>query len=169
MSKQISSRHVGVAAEAFVAAQFARCGYDISVQYGANQPEYDLVVVKNDKLLKVSVKGSQDGGWGLTQSFKKGVSYHGAIDKWLEKHNPKTVFVLVQFEKISLNEMPRLYLAFPEEIADVMKSSAKGRGDTILYEEKVWGKTAQAYGATDKIPEKWKFSSKRIEEIFKNI
>jgi hypothetical protein len=34
-----SSRHVGVAAEAFAAAVFAQCGVDISVQYGANQPE----------------------------------------------------------------------------------------------------------------------------------
>jgi hypothetical protein len=57
----ISSFHVGVAAEAFAAGLFARCGLDVSVQYGANQPEYDLVVVKEDRVLKVSVKGSQDG------------------------------------------------------------------------------------------------------------
>lgn len=31
--------HVAVAAEAFTAAQFARLGYNVSVQYGANQPE----------------------------------------------------------------------------------------------------------------------------------
>jgi hypothetical protein len=71
MKKQISSWHVGIAAEAFAAGLFARCGYDVSVQYGANQPEYDLIVVKGDLMLKVSVKGSQDGGWGLTQNFKK--------------------------------------------------------------------------------------------------
>jgi hypothetical protein len=33
-----SSWHVSVAAEAIAAALFARCGYDVSVQYGANQP-----------------------------------------------------------------------------------------------------------------------------------
>ena len=43
--KQISAWHVGVAAEAFAAALFARYGYDVSVQYGANQPEYDLIAV----------------------------------------------------------------------------------------------------------------------------
>jgi hypothetical protein len=64
----MTSRNVGVAAEAIAAAQFARCGFDVSVQYGANQPEYDLIVARGDALLKVSVKGSQDGGWGLTQS-----------------------------------------------------------------------------------------------------
>lgn len=52
---------VATAAEAFAAAQFARLGWDVSVQYGANQPEYDLVAVNGDLMLKVSVKGSQDG------------------------------------------------------------------------------------------------------------
>jgi len=169
MNKRISSFHVGVAAEAFVAAQFARCGYDVSVQYGANQPEYDLVVVKNDQLMKVSVKGSQDGQWGLTQGFKKGASYHEAIDKWLEKHHNRTVFALVQFKGVTLNEAPRLYIAFPSEIAGIMKSSANKRGDTILYENKVWGAKAVGYGTVDKIPDFWKFSPERIEEIFEHI
>lgn len=64
---KMTSWHVGVAAEAFAAGQFARYGYDVSVQYGANQPEYDLIAVSGDKMLKVSVKGSQEGSWGLTQ------------------------------------------------------------------------------------------------------
>jgi len=70
---QVSSWHIGVAAEAFVAAQFARYGIDVSVQYGANQPEYDLIASKRetDQMLKISVKGSQDGSWGLTQKYKK--------------------------------------------------------------------------------------------------
>ncbi len=79
--KSISSWHVGVAAEAFAAAVFARYGYDVSVQYGANQPEYDLIAVSGDKILKISVKGSQDGGWGLTQNYKKGCDYHEAVDR----------------------------------------------------------------------------------------
>ena len=53
--------HVGVAAEAAAAALFARCGYDVSVQYGANQPGYDLIVAQGSRILKVSVKGSQTG------------------------------------------------------------------------------------------------------------
>ena len=54
----MNSWHVGVAAEAMVAAQFARYGYDVSVQYGADQPEYDLIASRGDEILKVSVKGS---------------------------------------------------------------------------------------------------------------
>jgi hypothetical protein len=57
--------HVAVAAEAVAATTFARAGYEVSVQYGANQPGYDLVAVKRKRILKVSVKGSQDGGWAL--------------------------------------------------------------------------------------------------------
>lgn len=56
--KTISSWHVGVAAEAYAAAVFARYGYDVSVQYGANQPEYDLIATSGDLMLKISVKGS---------------------------------------------------------------------------------------------------------------
>ena len=55
--RKMTSWHVGVAAEAFAAAQFARFRYDVSVQYGANQPEYDLIAASGDKMLKISVKG----------------------------------------------------------------------------------------------------------------
>src|SRR5687767_8565259 len=97
-SDSFSPWHVGVAAEAYAAALFARCGLDVSVQYGANQPEYDLVITQGDKLLKVSVKGSKDGSWGLTQSYLKHANYHGAIDTWLARHKPRTIFCFVQFK-----------------------------------------------------------------------
>src|SRR5215472_9928830 len=112
-----TSWQVATAAEAFAAAQFARCGWDVSVQYGANQPEYDLVAVDGDRMLKVSVKGSKDGGWGLTQSLISNANYHGAADTWLAKHSNKTVFCLVQFKGVPTSELPRMYLATPKEIA----------------------------------------------------
>ena len=43
-----------------------------------------MIAVSGDKILKISVKGSQDGSWGLTQGYKKGCDYHEAIAKWLE-------------------------------------------------------------------------------------
>ncbi len=156
---------VATAAEAFAAAQFARCGWDVSVQYGANQPEYDLVAVDGDHMLKVSVKGSQDGGWGLTQSFIKQADYQAAADAWLERHSQKTVFCLVQFKDVPLDTLPRMYLALPREIATWLKSAAAGRGDTILYENHVWTSRAQAAGTTDTIPASWKFSRERLEQI----
>ena len=163
----MNSWHVGVAAEAMVAAQFARYGYDVSVQYGADQPEYDLIASRGDEILKVSVKGSKDGSWGLTQKFKKGRTYHEAIDEWLSKHHKKTVFCLVQFKNVNDNELPKMYLATPSEIAEVLHREAKGRGDTILYVEHTWGPTAQAYGTTDKIPEEWLLTRNRADALFK--
>ena len=165
MSK-MTSWHVGVAGEAFAAAQFARYAYDVSVQYGANQPEYDLIAVSGEKMLKISVKGSQDGSWGLTQNFKKGRTYHEAVQEWLKKHHKKTIFCLVQFKNTTDVQMPRMYLASPQEIADQLCSEAAGRGDTILYEHHVWGPTAEAYGTVDKLPDEWLFTESRAKEMF---
>ena len=156
---------VATAAEAFAAAQFARCGWDVSVQYGANQPEYDLVAVDGDRVLKVSVKGSQDGSWGLTQSHIANADYHGAVDAWLKKHSRKTVFCLVQFKGVPVETLPRMYLASPAEIAKWLKAAAAGRGDTILYEKHTWSERAHAAGTTDAIPERWKFTVERLEEV----
>ena len=164
--KAISSWHVGVAAEAFAAALFARLGYDVSVQYGANQPEYDLIAVSGDKMLKISVKGSQDGGWGLTQNYKKDCDYQEAIKKWLSNHHKKTIFCLVQFKGTEDHEMPRMYLASPVEIAEVLKKSAGGRGETILYEYHEWGPRAAGRGTIDRVPDEWRFTAERAKNMF---
>jgi hypothetical protein len=162
----MKSFHVAIAAEAAAAALFARSGCDVSVQYGADQPEYDLVIARGEQLLKVSVKGSQDGSWGLTQSFLETADYHGAIEKWLQRHGLKTIFSLVQFKDVALDAMPRMYLARPSEIAERLKSTSRGRGDTILYERKVWTAKAHAAGTVDEIPARWRFSEQRLEEMF---
>ncbi len=165
LARTVSSWHIGVAAEAYTAGLFARCGFDVSVQYGANQPEYDLVIVKDDKVLKISVKGSQDGSWGLTQSFLKEAAYHEAVDNWLARHKPRCVLCFVQFKGIGLSEFPRVYLATPLEVAERLKQSAKGRGDTILYESHKWGPRAYGAGTLEQIPEHWKFSVERVESL----
>ena len=160
-----TSRHVGVAAEAFAAAVFAQCGMDISVQYGANQPEYDLIVARGEELLKVSVKGSKDGSWGLTQSHLKNADYHGAVDAWLSRHKRKTIVCLVQFKGVSMGEMPRVYLATPRELASRLKAASGGRGDTILYEYYVRGPRAAGSGTLEELPATWRLSMARIEEL----
>jgi hypothetical protein len=160
-----TSWQVATAAEAFAAAQFARCGWDISVQYGANQPEYDLVLVDAERMLKVSVKGSKDGSWGLTQSFLSNANYHGAVDSWLAKHTKKTFFCFVQFEGVPVTELPRMYLATPAEIAARLKATAAGRGDTILYEHHAWTSRAKGAGTVEIIPPKWRFTEERLVEV----
>lgn len=168
--QKMSPHQVSVAAESFTATIFAWSGYDISVQYGANQPEYDLVAICGEKMIKISVKGSQDGGWGLAQSYKKGRSYPEAIDAWVNKHKGKTIVSLVQFKDVDLEkgEMPRVYLATPKEIGEYMKKSRGGHGDTVLKEYHKWS-GGVAEGCVDKIPSEWKFSKQRIEELIKLI
>lgn len=163
--KNLTTWHIATAAEAMAAAQFARCGWDVSVQYGANQPEYDLMVTRGDDVLKISVKGSRDGGWGLTQSFIRDADYHGAVDKWLKRHGKLTIFCFVQFKEVPLAELPRIYLATPQEIGRQMKESANGRGDTILHERKVWSNRAFAAGTVDEIPNGWIFTARRLEQM----
>lgn len=160
--------HVATAAEAIVAGQFARLGFNVSVQYGANQPEYDLMVEDEGQALKVSVKGSQDGSWGLTQSFLKKAgpaNYHGAIDLWLQRHKLGTVLCLVQFQGVPTDAMPRIYLAGPKEIADLLRAASGGRGDTILFEEKTRGPKAAGAGTIERVPPEWKLTAERIAEL----
>jgi Holliday junction resolvase-like predicted endonuclease len=165
--KSFTSWHVGVAAEAVAAALFARCGFDVSVQYGANQPEYDLIVAEGEQLLKVSVKGSQDGSWGLCQSYltPKSADYHSAINSWLSKHKPRTIFCFVQFKNVNLTDMPRVYLARPEDVAARLHETAKGRGDTILYECHEWSSLAVGAGEVEKVPDSWRFSLERVKYL----
>jgi len=163
LKSQVGSWHIKVAAEAVTAAQFARCGFNVSVQYGADQPEYDLVVVKGNQSLKVSVKGSQDGSWGLTQSYLQRADYHQAIEAWLARHHLGTVFCFVQYKNTVLNELPRMYLANPKEVGERLKATANGRGDTILYEHHDWTKRARGAGTVERIPDAWRFTEERVE------
>jgi Holliday junction resolvase-like predicted endonuclease len=171
MKTRISSWHVAVAAEAIVAAQFARLGYDVSVQYGANQPEYDLIVVSESRLLKVSVKGSQDGSWGLAQSLltPKRADYHAAAERWLGRHKPQTAICFVQFKSVPVDKLPRLYLASPSEVAERLRKTAKGRGDTILYEHKIWTARAVGAGTEERIPESWTLSAARVDQVIRAV
>jgi len=168
IGKTFSSWHVSVAAEATAAALFARFGLDVSVQYGANQPEYDLIIARGERLLKVSVKGSQSGSWGLTQSYLERRDYLGAIDKWLRRHKRRTILCFVQFEGVGLSELPRVYLATPREVAARLRSTAKGRGSTILFESRVWGPRAHGAGTIDRIPNAWRLSAERLERLFRS-
>jgi Holliday junction resolvase-like predicted endonuclease len=116
--KLLRSYHVGVAAEAFAAGMFAQSGCDVLVQYGANQPEYDLVITRGKSVRHVSVKGSQDSGWGLIQNYKSNErEYHEAADAWAANHKPRDlIYCFVQFADVSLGQCPRVYLATIDEV-----------------------------------------------------
>jgi Holliday junction resolvase-like predicted endonuclease len=155
--------HVGVAAEAFAAGYFAQAGCDVLVQYGANQPEYDLVVSRGGVARHVSVKGSQDGGWGLIQRYKsRDATYHEAADRWAGAHKlADLLYCFVQFKGVDLGCCPRLYLATVPEVVQRHKESRNGLGSTILYENYCYAKGV-AKGCTDQLPETWQFTHARL-------
>jgi hypothetical protein len=112
----MTPRQCEIAAESYAACLFAQAGYDVLVQYGANQPHYDLVAEKNGRFLPISVKGSQDGGWMLAVKYKQeGTAYHDAIDRWLAAQRANVIFVFVQFFGVVLGESPRVYVVTPAE------------------------------------------------------
>jgi hypothetical protein len=166
LPKEMTAYQVGVSAEAFAAALFARAGYHVSVQYGANQPGYDLVVERAKKAFLISVKGSQDGGWGLTQSYLQNADYHGAIDTWRDRHDAALLFCFVQFKDKKLVDMPDVFLARCGEVAEHMKKSGRGLGDTVLWVRKAW-KTGRRAGHVDLVPEEWRFSVRRVDELLR--
>jgi Holliday junction resolvase-like predicted endonuclease len=165
IAKKTSSWQVSIAAESAVAMVLARSGWNVSVQYGANQPEYDLLAEQNGSVLRISVKGSQDGSWGLTQSLLANANYQAAADAWLARHSARTIYAFAQFKCVSVVSAPRIYFASAAEVAERLKQTAKGRGDTILYEKKIWGGRAFAAGTVDEIPNTWVFSSERILQL----
>jgi hypothetical protein len=137
----------------------------VSVQYGADQPVYDLIVAKADYLRKISVKGSKDRGWGLTQSYLNGADYHAAIDAWISRHDESILFCFAQFSGVELGECPRVYLAQPQEVAAALHSLRGGQGDTVLREAYTYSRGIGA-GTTDSVPPTWRFSEARIDALF---
>lgn len=165
LPKAMRQYHVGVAAEAFAAGLFAQAGCDVLVQYGANQPIYDLMITRGGKAIHVSVKGSQDGGWGLIQNYKRGRGYHEAADAWAATHNNQEIlYCLVQFQGVTLGQCPRVYLASVSDIAERHKESRNGFGETILWEDYCY-KKGLGKGCTDKIPDEWRFSPERLKQF----
>jgi hypothetical protein len=113
------------------------------------------------------VKGSQDGGWGLIQSYKKGREYHEAIDFWAARHSAKVVFCFVQFKDTILTQCPRVYLARVREVAETLKQSRNGQGNTTLLEH--WSfKKGVAAGSIETIPGSWVFTADRVSELLRS-
>lgn len=163
--QRMSPYHVKVAAEAFAAGLFAHAGYNILVQYGADQPEYDLVVSKGEKLAKISVKGSQEGKWGVCQRYLQGANYAEAIRQWLSRHGKTTLLCFIQFQGVKLGKCPRAYLATPQEVAERLRTTCMGRGATILYEDHIWSSRGAAAGQRERVPPTWRFSRKRLKTL----
>lgn len=160
----MTPRQCEIAAEAYTTSLLAQCGFDVLVQYGANQPQYDLVADRNDHLMRISVKGSQDGGWMLSVRYKDAsISYHEAIDLWHKAHRAETVFLFVQFLDVVTGAPPRVYVARPAEIAGQLKAQCGGKGYGALIENRRRWSPKSKYD--ERIPQEWVFSETRIEAV----
>ena len=167
----MNKHQVGVAAEAFAAAVFAQAGLSVFVQYGANQPGYDLIVTyeRDDdpsflKTIHVSVKGSSNGGW-LLKAKQRGATLEQALDSW-HQDNQRFIFCFVQFEDVEIGEMPRIYLATAEEVIKCLQTHNFGAMTGTLIED--WTRMSGRYkGQTQQIPKSWKISKDRIHEMFR--
>ncbi len=162
---RMSQRQCEIAAESYTACLLAQSGFDVLVQYGANQPHYDLVAERNERMLPISVKGSQDGGWMLAVKYKDStVDYHGAIDRWFAAQRKDTVYIFVQFKHLQFGDAPRVYVVRPKEIAAHMKTQCDGRGHGALQEDFQRDRPKSKY--SHKMPQSWRFSIQRIDAMF---
>jgi hypothetical protein len=159
----MTSRQCEVAAESYSTCLLAQSGYDVFVQYGARQEDFDLVATKGERTLRISVKGTQDGGWMLAVGYLgPGVNYLAAINQWLEAQPKELVYMFVSF-LVPTGEAPRVYLARPSEIAEQMKGQSSGQGKAVLREDTPMHHPRSKY--KDKIPGSWHFSTERIDAI----
>jgi hypothetical protein len=167
-----SSWPISIGAEGIAAAQFARCGFDVLVQSGRDKPWYDFAVTRAGNLTKVSVKASDDGRWNLPQGFVRrgpepggrNIDCRSAIDFWMDSQGTKTICCLVQFEEVAINQLPRIYLAFPHEIAAEMRTALERTGQCALQELYQWT-TSDGKLEVGSLPSNWRFSPERIQEL----
>jgi hypothetical protein len=118
--------------------------------------------------LKLQVKGSQDGGWGLFQRYIRNADYHRALDAWLLAQKPEIVYFLVQFNNVPVGAVPRCYIATPTEIVAHMHTTRGGHGHTSLRESYSYAR-GLGMGHTDIIPIGWTASEHRIDEILSSL
>lgn len=160
----MTPRQCEIAAESYAASLLARCGYDIFVQYGANQPYYDLIATKGNRTRHISVKGGQNGAWPLAvKHVAKNIGYHAAIDSWLLAQRDDVLFLCIQFIGVSLESAPRAYVANPKEVAMHMKTQRDGQGYAVLHENFARDHPQSRYNHL--IPTEWAFTAERLEKI----
>jgi hypothetical protein len=155
---------VNVAAEAYTCLIMSLAGYDVAMQYGTTQPDWDILATKGMRTLKLQVKGSQTGGWGLFQGHLKDADYHGALDKWLANELSDVVYVFVQFKGVALGEAPRCYVARPVQIVEHMRTTRGGHARTVLREKHAYSSGVGA-GQIDVIPIGWLLSQARVDTV----
>ncbi len=122
------------------------------------------------------LRAAETGGASLSTSdvlkdASSKADYQSPINKWEQEQTQLgIVFCFVQYEGVGPDQRPRMYLATPKEVADQLRSQANGRGYGALLEHHVWTAQSQAgAGVVDKIPERWRFSAERVEQMIATV
>src|SRR5437870_1869653 len=161
--RPMTSRQCEVAAESYSTCLLAQSGYDVFVQYGARQEDFDLVATKDERTLRISVKGTQDGGWMLAVRYlQPGVNYIAAIKQWLDVQPKELVYMFVSFP-VPAGDAPSVYVARPAEIAEQMTRQSLGQGKAVLREDTPTHHPRAKY--KDKIPDSWHYSTERLDTV----
>lgn len=168
--RKLSNSQITVAAESFVAAQFALCGFDVLEQASRARFHFDLGVARSDGMMKVTVHASFNGFWDLLDRYlelpqRKTITandYHGAIDEWLEQRSARVLCCLVEFDSTNLNVMPRIYLASGQEVAEILHEKIDGLACAELGVEGL-----DVVHRLQTLPPSWRFSQARIAELMK--
>lgn len=159
------NRHqVGVAAEAFAAGIFAQASCSVFVQYGANQPGFDLAVTKNGKTISVSVKGSSNGYWLLCPPLKDKRTKAQALENWIRK-NQDYVFCFVNFKDCNIGQMPRLFLATGREVAKELKQHEYGEPAHYLCDYYVPKRGKNKGKQMGILTKRWEMTEDRITKV----
>jgi hypothetical protein len=162
---EILPYHIKIAAEAFAAGLLTHAGYDVLIQYEANQPDYDLAIGKrNHTLTRISVKGTQLAGWTLAGRYVREANYIRAADEWMHAQSDGLIFFLVSFYEVPLGTCPDCFVATPQEIAQQLKSQRGGLGHGSLALKRSPKRGAGA-GTIDAVPETWRFSLARMNKL----
>jgi hypothetical protein len=90
---------------------------------------------------------------------------HRAIGLWVDTHGERTLYCLVQFEGVALNQLPRIYLATPAEIAGRMRAAAERTGEPLLHEKYEWTDPDTRSTEIETLPSSWMFSHERVQEL----
>ena len=148
------------AADAIMEA--AEAGIKVIICITEGIPIQDMMKVT--RIILVSVKGSQDGGWMLAvKHVGNGVLYHAAIDVWEQSQRKDLVFMMAQYMHASLTQAPPVYVARAAAIAAHMKTQCDGRGHGSLQEDYRRDHPKSKY--SHKIPAAWLFTQELIDTV----
>ena len=72
---------------------------------------------------------------------------------------------LVQFKGVDIDQLPRIYLASPWEVAQRLRETADRLGGSMLHEQYEWTSAETGLSTLETLPLNWLFSRARIQEL----